>query len=455
MNLIIDFNKKSPKYLIIYDHIKNEIISGHLKKNDTIPSIRTISKSLEVSKSTIENAYSQLLAEGYIESKYKSGYFVSYVGDIDFMSHRNLSPLYDNKSYENSKNNIESNLFDFNIWKKLNNQVLDYEQTSLLSSGDNQGEYDLRVEISKFIYEYRGGICKPEQIIIGAGTQFLFGLIATIFRSSSQYIAFESPGFSKGKYIFEDYGYKTIEIPLEQDGISLKYLNKSKANIVYVSPSHQYPMGNIMSINKRINLVKWAVNNNSYILEDDYDSMFRYDGHPIPALQGLNNGENVIYFNSFSKLAYPGLRVSFMILPEKLLKRYFSIKSRYTQTVSKLDQITLCKFIQEGYFIKHLRKFKNILSKKNQLLLDSFKKYISPHIKLLGVSTGFHIVLFLDKSVNLNQVLKLSKKDNINLKKVDNLKDENLIIFYYSKYENNILEQIIKTLISNIENSSK
>ena len=215
---------------------------------------------------------------------------------------------------------------------------------------------------------------KPEQVVIGAGIQYLFGLIASTFKSEYSSIAFEYPGFSKGMYIFEDYGYKMVKIPLEKDGIDMKTLEASQANIVYVSPSHQYPTGNVMAIKKRLQLLDWAKKNNAYIIEDDYDSLLRYEGYPVPALQGLNEGENVIYVGSFSKLLIPALRISFMILPVSLMAKFEAILPRYSQSVSKIEQLALENFMSEGAFERHIRRIKKIYGRKNALLIEAFKQ---------------------------------------------------------------------------------
>ncbi|HAS73555.1 MAG TPA: hypothetical protein DCS67_05370, partial [Clostridiales bacterium UBA8960] len=320
IGFVINFqNSGSPKYIQLYEYIRKEIELGNLKNREKLPSVRMLSKMLSISKVTVENAYSQLLVEGYIESKNKSGYYVmEFEADElgQFKKHLKAIEPQEIQALDATLYNTdgtEENAFNFSEWKKAINLVLEYETKALLSYGEPQGELCLRREIARFVHQSRGGVCKPEQIIIGAGIQYLFGLIATGFKNDFLKVAFEYPGFSKGMVVFEDYGYQMEKIRVEKDGIDVKMLEASGARIVYVSPSHQYPTGSIMSIKKRLQLLDWAAKNHAYIIEDDYDSLLRYEGYPVPALQGLGEGEHVIYVGSFSKLLIPSLRISFMI----------------------------------------------------------------------------------------------------------------------------------------------
>ncbi len=454
IGFVINLEEKSkiPKYIQLYEHIKNEIHEGTLKEGTKLPSIRMVSEALKISKSTVENAYNQLIVEGYIESKYKSGYYVINIDIYDYNQFaKGSSPSIKlNKPKKTiqiqSSDEQEEATFNFNDWKKMVNKVLEYDTKALLSYGDVQGEFALRREISDFLHQSRGGKCHPDQIIVGAGIQYLFGLIAALFRGEEAQIAFEYPGFSKGMYIFEDYGYQTIKVPVESDGINIKKLEASLAKIVYVSPSHQYPTGSIMPIKKRIKLINWATKNQSFIIEDDYDSLLRYEGYPIPALQGLNQGKNVIYVGSFSKLLIPSLRISFMVLPEPLLQKFNLIKERYSQTVSKIEQLALANYMSEGYFERHIRRIKKIYGRKNQLLIDAFKIHQNPYFELIGKESGLHVMLSFSRTVNKEKVVKEAELIGLKLEGISDYEGSDILVLSYSGLADQEIEPVIGKL---------
>lgn len=444
IGFMIHFDEKNqkPKYVQLYEYIRHEIMKGELKEGDKLPSIRTLSKALYISKSTVENAYNQLAIEGYIDSKNKSGYYV--VPIETFGIELKKTPIKGQVTYESSEQSsdqngitagediLEATHFPFEAWKKIANQVLDHQSDKLLSQGDGQGEQILRAEIAQFVHQSRGGIVTAEQVVVGAGIQYLFGILAAMFREWTSDIAFEYPGFSKGMYIFEDYGFRTHKIPVMSNGIDVEQLESSNCSIVYVSPSHQYPTGSIMTINQRLKLLNWAKEKKGYIIEDDYDSILRYDGYPIPALQGLGRGEHVIYMGSFSKLLMPSLRISFMVLPEALMARYEAIKSRYSQTVSKWEQLTLAHFMRENHFERHLRRLKKIYGRRNQLLIDAFNDYGNHEIKLIGKASGLHVMLQFKKEERLTQSLNILKQMGIKLEPVGYKDSEPIAVLSYS-----------------------
>lgn len=453
IGIMIDFNQSNtPKYKQLYAHIKREIEMGNLKNNEKLPSVRLLSQTLKISKATIENAYNQLLLEGYIESRNKSGYYV-----IDFEKNE-LEPLRNNVmratptkvNRETSKrynsDGTEESAFSFVEWKKAINRVLEYEKQTLLNYGDVKGELALRDEIARFVRQSRGVVCKSEQIVIGAGIQYLFGIIAAAFRTIENRIAFEYPGFSKGMYIFEDYGYQMKKIPLQDDGIDIKLLEQSKSNLVYVSPSHQYPTGSVMGIKKRLQLLDWAYKNNGYIIEDDYDSLLRYEGIPVPALQGLRGGEHVIYVGSFSKLLIPALRISFMIVPESLLQNFNLLLPRYSQSVSKIEQLALANFMSEGAFERHIRRIRKIYGKKNQILIEAFKICEYEEVTLIGKGSGLHVTLSLNKGVDVNALISACVAIGISLEAIAGYKEGNIVVFSYSGVPDDDMFQVVKTI---------
>jgi len=449
--LVLDFElSNKPKYIQLYEAIKSEIESGRLSKNEKLPSVRQLIGLLGVSKATVENAYQQLMVEGYIESRNKSGY---YVGDFEFglMTQKayspNPNPLKASRPKRFNTDDAEESAFQFGEWKKAVNRVLEYETKTLLSYGEVQGESALRHEIAQFVHQSRGVKCTPDQIVIGAGIQYLFSMIAICFRNTTQKMAFEYPGFTKGMFVFEDLGYEMARIPVEKDGINVTALEDSGAKMVYVSPSHQYPTGSIMTIKKRLQLLEWARKNDGLIIEDDYDSLLRYEGYPVPALQGLGEGAHVIYMGSFSKLLMPALRISFMILPKQLMERFAVLLPRYSQSVSKIDQLALAHYMAEGAFERHIRRIKKIYGRKNQLLVEAFKTIPHPGIALVGSSSGLHVTLSFDARIDLKGVTYECAELGIVLESVAGEQLGRYVVFSYSGIPDHEMEMVVEKLV--------
>lgn len=477
LGFVINWSLESqkPKYMQLYEHIRQEIHYRRIEEGEKLPSIRSVAESLAVSKSTVEMAYAQLMVEGYIEARPKSGYYVLKLEGLTWvseeLSHKDLEDEevtltdreddFDLFKYGNEEldlapmlyhtDGIEEELFNFTDWRKMMSKVLDYERAALVKYGNPQGEYALRVAISKFVHETRGVICKPEQIIVGAGVQPLFMLLATLLKGDQNQIAIEFPGFLKGATIFEDLGYETIKIPVKAQGINLEALKKSQAKIVYVSPAHQYPTGSIMPIGNRLKLLKWAQNRDAVIIEDDYDSVLRYEGMPIPALQGLNRKAKVVYVGAFSKLLMPSLRISFIILPENLLEKYVKIKTRYTQTVSKVEQLALAHFMSEGYFDRHIRKIKKAYSKKNQLMLTTLRHYGINRFDVIGKSSGLHVVLAFNPSVDVTKVAAEMKSLGIKLDDAGLFEGKKIGVLSYSGIADHKIDDAVRTICSTID----
>jgi len=390
------FDKDSSKalYIQLYEYIKSEITSGLLKPDSKLPSIREASSSLNLSKTTIENAYSQLVAEGYIENYPKRGYFVCDLSDYNFEinsePHKNIVSMPKEPEYIND--GVDRDSFDISTWKRIFNKVISDNDTNIFIGGSIQGEKILREEIAYFVNTMRGGNTSPEQVIVGAGVQYLLGILIGIVKDDYNTVAVEKPGFNKAEYIFEDYMFNVRHIAITDNGFPVGKLIKSDAGLIYISPSHQYPLGSIMPVNKRMELLEWAYKNNGLIIEDDYDAMIRYGGMPIPCLQGLDKNDRVVYLGSFSKMLLPSLRISFMVIPKKLLGKYSSVKAKYTQSTSKIDQLVLANFMKEGYMQKHLRKIKRIYKKKNTMLVNSLKNAYGDNLEVMNSDSGLHIV---------------------------------------------------------------
>ncbi|KIL51925.1 PLP-dependent aminotransferase family protein [Jeotgalibacillus soli] len=403
-----------PLYSQLYHFIKEEIRSGRIPSGEKLPSKRKLSNHLSISQNTVITAYEQLMAEGYITSQPRKGVFVSLIQEDLHPASTNAptkpveqdNSFSDSMKYDFSHGKIDLASFPFSIWRKLSQEALFYDQSEFFLTGHPQGEFLLREQIAKYLYQSRGVICSPEQLVVGAGTQYMIQFISLLL-DGGDLVGFEEPGFHRTRTAFEDHHIKTVPIPLDEHGIRIDMLENSNAHNAYVTPSHQFPYGMIMPISRRLELLQWANERNGYIIEDDYDGEFRYRGRPIPALQGLDANQRVIYLGTFSKSLIPSLRISYMVLPEPLLQVYLNKLTIYKQTVSRLHQHTLYLFMKNGHWETHLNRLRTIYRKKHQILLASIKKYMQNRVEIIGEHAGLHILIKVNKSIAEKSLIKL------------------------------------------------
>jgi GntR family transcriptional regulator / MocR family aminotransferase len=413
---ILDNKSKKPLYIQLSDYIKQEITTGRIQSNEKLPSKRKLSQYLDVSVNTVQAAYDQLCAEGYVVSKQRKGLFVTSMKD-DLFANQTYSQewqtkneqVYSDVDIDFNSGTVDLDHFPYTPWRKLTMQSLYEDQGELLYTGNPQGEIALREEISKYLYESRGVRCTADQIVIGAGTQGLIGLLCLIIGKESTY-ALENPGFHRTRAVLEDQSINTIPIPLDDDGIEVKALQASYARVVYVTPSHQFPYGMVMPIARRLELLKWAEEKGGYIIEDDYDGEFRYKGKPIPSLQGLDTNGNVIYLGTFSKSLIPSIRISYMVLPPTLIQRYQDHFTIYKQTVSRLHQHTLYRFMNEGHWQRHLNKMRTLYRKKQKTLMAAIHNNFRDQVNVIGEKSGLHIVLEIKKDLSEEELIKRAMK---------------------------------------------
>ncbi len=420
ITFIIDINSKTPMYEQLYRFIRAEIEKGKLLSDEKMPSKRMLATHLKISTITVENAYAQLVAEGYLKSVPKSGYFVEpYEHNLlhkqsNIFNNENIlfnAPSH-NKIYEYDfkTNVVDTNLFPFSTWAKLAREVLSESSNELLNVTHPQGCYELRKEIADYLYNFRGIKANTEQIVVGAGSEYLIGLIIQLLGRKSIY-AVENPGYSKINKIFESNDVVTVPVSLDEQGLSVTKLAKTNANVVHVTPSHQFPLGIIMPVKRRISLLSWAnESSNRYILEDDYDSEFRFAGHPIPALQGIDCNGKVIYINSFTKSLAPSLRISYMVLPPQLLKIYQQKFMFNSCTVPNFEQYTLNKFMNKGYFERHLSRMRNAYKQRRDLFIKAItSSKLDKYVDIIGQDAGLHLLLHIKNGLDEAQLVAKAK----------------------------------------------
>ena len=274
--------------------------------------------------------------------------------------------------YDCSQGLIDQKAFPITNWKRALQETLFQYENELFAREDPQGEFVLREHISKYLYHARGVHSSPDQIIIGAGTQPLLWLLLQLLGSKKEY-GIENPGFHRITAMIQSSALPVHPIPLDDKGIHISALRESSANVAYVTPSHQFPLGMIMPLSRRLELLRWANDCGGYIIEDDYDGEFRYVGKPIPSLQGLDSNERVIYMGTFSKSFLPSLRMGYIVLPTHLLKIYTELEGKFKQTVSTIQQLAFATFIHNGDWERHLNRSRTLYKRKHTLLVKSIK----------------------------------------------------------------------------------
>ena len=401
-------------YQQIYEHIRQEIREGKLLAGERLPSTRSLAEYLQVARSTVDYAYDQLLSEGYIEAKPYKGYFVCRLEGIFTMEQQEMTEpeVVRPDSQEDgtqvqvdfSPYGIDMTGFPFGVWKRITKNILNDSNSELFAQGEPQGDYDLRMTISRYLHSSRGVNCRPEQIIVGAGNDYLLLLLEKILGRHVG-IAMENPTYKRAYRIFQSFAYRIYTVDMDDKGMRADKLFRLPVRAAYVMPSHQYPTGAVMTIGRRAELLRWAEKEpDRYLIEDDYDSEFRYRGKPIPSLQSSDKRGKVIYIGTFSKAIAPAIRVSYMVLPESLLEVYRRDCSFYSCTVSRIDQRILNEFIRDGYFERHLNKMRMHYRAKHDLLLaelEPFKKAFT----ISGEDAGLHLLLTAKGDVTEAQLL--------------------------------------------------
>lgn len=449
--ILFEYNSKVPLYIQLYNNIKASIERGERVAGDRLPSLRELAEDLEVSLTTVSGAYNQLAVEGYIVNKPGSGYYVSDT-ITEFSAIAYKDELEYDEDWEAADYPYLSDLscFDFGKWKKCTAEVLNDHSDLLLFESDPQGELVLRQEIAKYLRNFRGVSTSPEEIVISAGTQqTTLHLCRILSKLNISTVSVETPGYLPVQRIFSDDGFRINHIPVEADGIDVDLLPANISSAVYVSPSNQFPTGSIMPVGKRYKLIQWAENNDSYILEDDYDSELRYFGKPVQALSGLDKFDRVIYLGSFSSTLFPAIKISYMVLPKKLAEIFREIKMDYSQTCSKAEQLTLALFMEKGYYQTGIKKLRKLYSTKLGLALAAIEKYSGGMIVPTNTNSGINIILKVKYDRSSQELCDAAKELGIQVLPVSLITDQNTkaLAFYYNQIPLGDLDSKIKELI--------
>ncbi len=458
--LTYDFsNISGPIYKELYQKIRQDILKGKIKTGEKLPSKRTLAQNLGISTITVENAYDQLISEGYLFSEQKKGYFVSDIKNLakpNVMQKPELNIITSRKknwNFDFSSNNVETKNFPFSIWAKLSREVLSEMQDEVLQVSPSSGTEALRNAIAKHLLSFRGMAVDPNQIIIGAGTENLYEILIKLIGSSKTF-CIENPGYTKIRKVYAINRVKHVFADLDECGIKIQELRESRADIAHISPNHHFPTGITMPASRRYEILGWAnERKDRYIIEDDYDSEFRQNGNPIPTLQSIDAFEKVIYMNTFSKSLASTIRISYMVLPEHLANLYYQTLDFYSCPVPTFEQYTLSKFIDGGYFEKHINRMRLYYRRKRLTVLNILHKNLSEEeCSIIESDSGLHLILRLNSQISDDSLKRSLSEKGININMLSEyyqLKKEELQHMFMLNYSNINLEkfeQAIKTL---------
>jgi GntR family transcriptional regulator/MocR family aminotransferase len=388
------FTRDTPLYDQLYRHIAAAIQSGAIATGEKLPSKRQLCDLLGVSMSTVETAYAMLTAEGYLIAKPRSGYVAAQVAPLVGPSRRPEAvaeaPAPSPWKYSFATGAVDTSVFPFSSWARLTKEAV-YQNPELLQRGHPQGDLPLRQALADFLAQYRGVSCHPDQIIVGAGADYLLSILLQLLPDHRD-VALEDPGYPAAYATVLHHGRNAIPIPVDSEGMDPEALERSGATLAYVTPSHQFPLGVTMPIGRRSRLLQWAsAAPERYLIEDDYDSEFRHTSRPIPAMQGLDRQGRVVYLGTFSRSIAPAIRVAYLILPPALLERYRENFPLAASTVSRFEQESLRRFLVQGLYARHLRRVGNLYRRKCARLTEALSAI--PGAKLTGEQAGLHFLL--------------------------------------------------------------
>ena len=397
----LDAASAVPLYEQLYQSLAQEMRTGALAAGTRMPGKRRLAAELSVSVNTVDAAYQMLAAEGYLESRERSGFYVQEYLALPVRPagapepqplHLPEPPPAPPVQYDLSTRGVDPGLFPFRTWARLQKELL-YSSPQLLTHGEAQGDPALRQALAEYLSEYRGVQCGAHQIVVGAGLEYLLGLLAPLLPGTA---AVETPGYPRARQVLENNGVHCCCLPVDADGLSLAALNRSEAAVCYVTPSHQFPTGVTMPAGRRAELLHWAARRpgERYIIEDDYDSEFRFDTRPLPSLQGMAGADGpVVYLSTCSRSLAPSIRIAYMVLPEHLLPAWREKYRLYSGTVSRFEQQTLARFITEGYFTRHLARERVAYKARRDALAAALNAAFAPgELTLAGLHTGLHLL---------------------------------------------------------------
>lgn len=477
--ITISFENREKKSLWewIYLSVKEQIENQMMSPNEKLPSKRTLASHLGVSIITVQNAYERLIDEGWIYSIEKKGFFVSDYRSNKIIDGAIKSEIFKIKKYERlldqaeeekkslqsenqiidlTSNSVNEKNFPFSLWSKICRKILSQQSSALLERTSVFGTVELRKSLAQYLSDFRGLVVDWKQIVIGAGTESLYTMLSQLL-GQEKILAVENPGYIKVSKIFELNGIKTVAVNTDSEGMSFDELSKTNASVIHISPNHHFPTGTVTSIKRRLELLDWCEKKSDrFIIEDDYDSEFRFNGKPLPLLQSSDNSGRVIYVNTFSKILSPSFRISYMVLPKNLLDEFSEKLGIYSCPVPALDQLILSDFISQGHLEKHISRTKNFYRNlRNSLIMALEKSELSKNSKILEENAGLHFLLKVQtkkssaeiKNQLMEQKIKISVLDDFYLNKSSQQKnqDEIILIVNYSALKKDDIPHLVQS----------
>ena len=440
----ITVNKKStePLYKQLYEGIRLSILNGTIRAGERLPATRQLASELKISRNIVSMAFEQLMLEGYLTGKVGSGTFVSSNLPDNFIKSKTNGVVDIPKS--NKKGNSSGvkipfdkvsawspakedvipfqnavpglDIFPFGLWTKIANKEYKEIGKHHLAYDDASGYAPLRESIASYLRSARGVKCESSQVLIINGAQQGFSLCSHILTNKGDEVLMEDPGYGGARAAFANYGARIKPVPVDEDGVDVKFLIKHhrKAKMIYITPAHQYPMGGTLSLNKRMDLLKWSAKCNTWIIEDDYDSELRYTGRPLAALQGLDQRDKVIYIGTFSKVLFPALRIAYMVLPTvEMANRFTSVKAVFDRQCPIMEQVIINTFMEEGHFVRHLRRMRLEYHERQKMLIRAVEKDLAGKLRVEEQAAGMHVIGWLPKNSNDREVSEMLLRNGI------------------------------------------
>lgn len=452
---VLDMDSGKALYLQLYEYIRREISSGRLPKGTRLPSLRGLAASLKISITTVSLAYNQLLVEGYIASREKSGYFVDITGEkipSSVYSAPVISSVEQREKHQVPRY-TDPALFDFVKWKKCLNYVFNEHAELLTMEADPQGEEALRIQICRYLYMTRGVVCTPEQVVIAAGTQAITGIACGILLEMGMKTAvYEDPGYLPAVSVLKERGFGLKPVSITENGASIEEIRAADPDVICVSPSIQFPLGTVMPAGRRNELIRYAMEEKKIIIEDDYASELRYFGRPVPPMKSLSEQAPVLYLGSFSSLLFPSLRISYMVLPGVMLPYLGRIMDYHTQTCSKTEQLALAAYIEKGLLQTHVKKLRSLYAQKVNRVCSLIPEIFGDAVGVRSRESGLNILLEIERKADAEVLCRKAQETGIRMVPLSRYrtrkKDEDhpTLIFYYSDIPLDALPEALKRL---------
>jgi GntR family transcriptional regulator/MocR family aminotransferase len=467
-----------PLYRQIYEAIRTGILSGEFAPGKRLAATRALARELGVSRITVLNAYDQLFAEGYLDGKGGAGTFVAAELPDNLLKTETIKRSKQNKTnaplrlspfgqklatkdvgsirartiakfqpFQNGLTAVDK--FPFETWSRIAARLHRNPSREVLGYGDPQGYFPLREAIAAHLRSARGVNCTPEQVIITSGAQQALDLAARIFLSEKDSVFIEDPCYQEARSAFAAIGAKIVPVPVDAEGLNLSAA-KQKAKLIYVTPSHQYPLGVTMSLPRRLALLEWGRTNNSWIIEDDYNSEFRYAGRPLASLQGLDQGGRVIYVGTFSKTIFPSMRIGCAVVPPDLVGIFTAARALNDTHSSLIDQAILTEFITNGHFVRHVRRMRALYEERQQTLIAECEKNLAGLLDVKKADAGMHVVGWLPEGVSDKGISGKATEQNLKLAPISAYCVKRLprggLILGYTAFEKNQIKEGVKKL---------